>query len=362
MNLSETLGYADIAQLHQLARVYELECNRNSKHELIQSLYSRFTSRLFLNELYMALTWAEKRFLLMLVYEKKTQYTQEGLMSKARRACGEDGGYDRLIDRALAAGWLFRMRNVNGIVTYAMPDDLRVCWREIFVKEVQNAAYGYYTTPDEYRDDTFALASDVRTLLTYIQSESIPLSKEGAMYRKHQLKLMELFVVSEPLLVGKEWRFGYGRMFRAYPDRLALLYDYVHYERWVQERDIGLYLTEEGIQRVAQQEWERGEIAERLVHFWILSYKKAIPAMESLWMLIARVCVGSWLEEEKLVQALSNWTHGFYYDTQEVVIRRRMLSMMAYLGLLRTGTLQSGSRVYSITEWGRIILNKNTKL
>ncbi|WCN36690.1 hypothetical protein [Aneurinibacillus uraniidurans] len=362
MNLAETLGYADIAQLHQLARVYELECNRNSKHELIQSLYSRFTSRLFLNESYTALTWAEKRFLLMLVYEKKTQYTREGLMSKARRACGEDGGYDRLIERALAAGWLFRMKNVNGMVTYAMPDDLRVRWREIFVKEVRDAAYGYYTIPDKYRDDTFALASDVYTFLAYIHRESVPLSKEGAMYRKHQLKLMELLAVSEPLLTGREWRFGYGRMFRVYPDRLALLYDYAHYERWVQEGDIGLYVTEDGVQRIAQQEWGREEMAARLVHFWILSYKKAIPAIESLWMLIACVCMESWLEEEKLVQVLSNWTHGFYYDTQEIVIRRRMLSMMTHLGLLRRGILPSGSCAYSVTEWGRTILNKDIKL
>ena len=362
MNLAETLSYADIAQLHELARVYELECNRNSKHELIQSLYRRFTSRLFLNESYAALTWAEKRFLLMLVFEKKAQYTWEGIMSRARRACGEEGGVDRLIERALAAGWLFRMRNAHGMMAYAMPDDLRVQWCEIFVKEVQNAAYGYYTTPDVYRDDTFALASDVRTFLAYVGRESVPLSQEGAIYRKHQLKLMDLFAVREPLLEGKEWRFGYGRMFRAYPDRMALLYDYVHHERWIQEREVGLDLTEEGAKRAVQQEWKREAVAEQLVRFWILSYKKAIPVIESLWLLIARVCVGNWLEEEKLVQALLNWTHGFYYDTQEIVIRRRMLTMMVHLGLLRFGTLDTGTGVYTVTEWGKAVLNKDTKL
>lgn len=359
VNLADTLVYADIRQLHQLASIYNLECNRNSKHELIQSLHNRLTSAAFFQDLHKGLNWEEKRFLLPIIYERKKEYTREALLSRARKAyCEkiEHNEHEELLHKALERGWLFRMQK-QFAPTFTMPEDLRHRFREIFVKEVRALAYGNYTKPDLYRDDTYVMAHDLQKFLLYVQTHRVPLSKEGVMYRKQQQKMMELMSVRENLTDGKEWRFGYGRRFRDYPDRLALLYDFAHYRQWLSEREEELVLTDEGMRQVACQEQGREERAERLVEFWLLSYKKAIPSIESLWKLVACVCEAEWLEEESLICALRNWVLPFYYDSQEAVIRRRLLAMMVHLGLLRRGMFPEGKVVYSLTSWGKSLLD-----
>lgn len=360
MNLADTLVFADIGQLHQLASTCGLTCNIHSKHELVQGLHNRLTSSGFCQGLHDQLTWEEKRFLLPLLFEKRKEYSREALLSRARKAFKEEirhGEHEKLLDRALDGGWLFRIRKSYAFV-YTMPDDLRQKWREIFVKEVCEAAYGNYTRPNAYRDDTYAMAHDVQQLLRYVQTSRVPLSKEGVMYRKQQQKLMELMAVREELIDGKEWRFGYGRRFRDYPDRLALLYDFAYHQQWLQEREEILTLTEEGAKQTLTHEIEQGESAERLMAYWILSYKKAIPTIESLWMLLACVCDEEWREEASLIRALRNWVRPFYYDVEEEVIRRRLLSMMVHLGLLRRGIHTPDVPVYSLTNWGKSLLNK----
>jgi hypothetical protein len=359
VNLADTLVYADIRQLHQLAVTYQLECNRNSKHELIQSLHNRLTSPGFFVRLHDELSWEEKRFLLPIVYERKKEYSREALLSRARKAYIEklEGkGHEQLVDKAVDNGWLFCLQSRYGTM-YAMPDDLRHRWREIFVKEVHFSAYGNYTKPDFYRDDTYVLAYDVQQFLQYVQTNRVPLSKEGVMYRKEQQRVMERVAVQEALIDGKEWRFGYGRRFRDYPDRLALLYDFVYHQQWIKEQE-EVVLTEAGMRQVMHMQQERTELAERLVSFWLLSYKKAIPAIESLWMLIGNVCETEWLAEEKLVDALKNWVRPFYYDSQEEVVRRRLLLMMVHLGLLRRGMLNGNLPGYTLTSWGKSVVNK----
>jgi hypothetical protein len=361
MNLADTLVYADINQLYQLASSWRLECNLHSKHELIQSLHNRLTSTGFCRGVHEKLNWEEKRFLLSLLFEPRKDYSREALLSRARKAFREEirhNEHERLLTQALENGWLFRMKKAY-TVTYTMPDDLRRRWREIFVKEVRDAAYGNNTKPDVYRDDTYVMAYDTHQLLRYVQTNRVPLSKEGVMYRKQQQKLMELMSVREDLVDGKEWRFGYGRRFRDYPDRLALLYDFAYHEQWLKEREEGLVVTEEGINQALEKEQEREEIAARLVAFWILSYKKAIPTVESLWMFIACTCETEWLEEAKLVYALRNWVRPFYYDSDEEVVHRRLLSMMVHLGILRRGMVAQDSFVYTITNWGKFLLNKS---
>jgi len=360
VNLADTLVYADIRQLRQLATSCGLTCNLHSKHDLIQNLHNRLTSLPFCREMQEKLTWEEKRFLLSLIFEARKEYSREALLSRARKSFKEDIQHDeheRLVERVLKCGWLFRMQKPHSTV-YAIPSDLQRRWRDIFVKEVRDAAYGNYTKPDVYRDDTYVMAHDVQQLLRFVQTNRVPLSKEGVMYRRQQQKLMDLMAVRENPVDGKEWRFGYGRRFRNYPDRLALLYDYTYHQQWLRERAEGLTLTEEGMRQALAQEWEKEERANSLVTFWLLSYKKAIPAIESLWMFIVSICEPEWLDEESLVHALQNWVCPFYYDTEEEVVRRRLLSMMVYLGILSRGMVTADSPVYLVTNWGKSLLNR----
>lgn len=337
MNLADTLVYTDIRQLHQLATACGLTCNRYSKHELIQSLHRQLTSAEFCRDIHETLTWEEKRFLLSLLFEKRKEYSYEALLSRARKSFKEEirsGEHEALVQRMLASGWLFRLQRPYAMM-YVLPDDLRVKWGEIFVKEVRDAAYGNYTKPTLYRDDTHVMVYDLQQLLGYVQKHKVPLSKEGVMHRKQQQKVLELMVVREDLVEAKEWRFGYGRRFRSYPDRFALLYDFAYHCRWLTENEYVLALTEEGIKQIQQGMEEK--VAEQLVAFWLLSYRKAIPAIESLWRFIAAVCGETWVEESSLVQALQKWVRPFYYDNEKEVVRRRLLSMMVHLGILQRG-------------------------
>ncbi|MFT9847586.1 hypothetical protein [Aneurinibacillus sp. REN35] len=362
MNLADTLVYADIRQLHQLASACGLTCNRHSKHELIQSLHRQLTSAAFCQDVHGSLVWEEKRFLLSLIFERRKEYSYEALLSRARKSFKEEirsGEHEKLLNRMLVNGWLFRLQRSYAIM-YVMPDDLRIKWQEIFVKEVKDAAYGNYTKPALYRDDTHVMVYDLQQLLGYVQKHKVPLSKEGVMHRKQQQKVLELMAVCENLVESKEWRFGYGRRFRSYPDRLALLYDFAYHHRWLTEDENVLTLTEMGVEQI--QKGLREEVAEQLVAFWLLSYRKAIPVIESLWRFIAAVCDEAWMEEASLILALQDWIRPFYYDTEKEVIRRRLLSMMVHLGILQRGVIAESSIVYTVTNWGKSLVNNTPKL
>jgi hypothetical protein len=364
VNLAETLVYADIKQLHQLAAAYSLTCNVHSKNELIQSLHGRLTSKSKLEEQRVSLSWEEKRFLLQVVYESRAEYTLEMLLSKARKACIDgDKGEKRtaLLEHSLANGWIFRL-HTGQTFKYVMPADIRSQWREIFVKEAQANAYGNYT-PESFDSGVGALTDDLFTFLRYVSCHQVSLSKEGVMYRNHQQRIMSLFQVSEAFPDRKEWRFGYGRRFRDYPDRFALLYDYAHHRRLIREKpDEGLSVTEEGLRIVQQGSGQTEEILDDLFAFWMLSYRKAIPALSSLCLFIARICENNWIPESTLVPALVNWTVPFYYDKQEEIVRRRLLAMMAHLGVLYKGQNADAGNVYMLTDRGKSLLSKGTNL
>ena len=347
MNLSETLTYTDIRQLHYLAKVWNCECNIHSKNELIQSLFHHLTNKYQIHQEFLELSPPEKRFLFNLVYENPKEYLKDAVYAKARQAYkedGESGKHRKMLERALEKGWLFRI-SMGQDEKFILPDEVRKQWCSLFLPQVQAIGEEEITVGTLY-NGTHHMANDLITLLSYFMENRVQIAKNGSMYRKYVSKILELCHVQEELPTD-EWRFGYGRRFREYPDRFSLLYDYAFHRQWIEEDGVYgvIYLTDQGRQRL-EQGIILEELTKNLLSYWKLTYRKAIPNIENIYRFISLLCKDQWIEEKGLLQNLLPFTSPFFYDRSEDVIRKRILNMMTYFGVLFKVTLIDGTFAY----------------
>ena len=76
------------------------------------------------------------------------------------------------------------------------------------------------------------------------------------------------------------WRFGYGRMFKEYPNRFSFIYDYCYYHQLISEHDLTLRING-GMVRHGLVEGKKESLAE-VYTFWLRLYKNPIPNIQSL--------------------------------------------------------------------------------
>ncbi|WCK56096.1 hypothetical protein PP175_09385 [Aneurinibacillus sp. Ricciae_BoGa-3] len=357
MKLSDALGRLDISQLSGLAAACRCECNPHSKHELIQSLYVRLTRRSFFSERFASMSAEEKRFLLQLTGESKTEYGKGALYVKTRLAGEKKLAGGAMILRAMEGGWLYRTRHEPEV--YSMPDDIRMGWRRYLHKLAEQLAFAG-AEPEWYRDETHVLAEDLLVFLHFVKKNNPPLSKENVLYRNHQQQIMGMLSVAEELPGKGEWRFGYGRRFNEYPDRFALLYDYAYANRLIQEEDANqLYLTDEGHKLLLSASGTLEDVSEPLFIYWKTAYSRPIPTINGLLSFFSGMA--SWTEETALIETVKELVSPYYYDSFADIIQRRLLKMLVHTGILQKGTYGS-SAVYRLSVWGNFIINKYTKL
>ncbi|MNJ47986.1 hypothetical protein D3C77_431650 [compost metagenome] len=168
------------------------------------------------------------------------------------------------------------------------------------------------------------------------------------MYRRNQMQLMEKLHISEPL-VGKGWRFGYGRRFKDYPSRLALLYDYAYHMKLIREEGGLLTLTANGHSYLEQN---KQEPMIQFVSFWLRLYKGPISNLLSLIYWIER-CSTEWVTASSLFGRMELLIKPFFYDTAESIFEERILRMMLHLGMLRIGEDSARERYVQITPFGK---------
>jgi len=168
------------------------------------------------------------------------------------------------------------------------------------------------------------------------------------MYRRNQLQILESLHVSEGL-VGKGWRFGYGRRFKDYPNRLALLYDYAYHSRLIQENNHRLELTDGGTSYLAE---ERQEPMIQFVRFWLRLYKGPIPNLLSLvyWMIC---CSKDWVTVPSLFERVEMLIKPFFYDSPASIFEERILQMMLHLGMVRFGEDERHERYVQASPFGK---------
>ncbi|MEF2964336.1 DUF5302 domain-containing protein [Paenibacillus sp. M1] len=362
MNLADMLTYADIGQLSRIANHYRCECNGNSKHELIQSILQTIGRREFIEHHVAEMSLEDLRFLNALIFDGRRQFSLEELIACAQQSRFTEDAREResprdVIARFRQRGWLFQGMTHNTRYLFEVPEDLKRRFREALERLIRAETVIIKGEPAMYREEPELLSEDLLLFLQYVREHEIPLNNEGVMYRRNQLQVLEKLHISEPL-VGKGWRFGYGRRFKDYPNRLALLYDYASHAKWIREDMDRLRLTAAGEAFLSEQ---KREPMIHFVSFWLRLYKGPIPNLPSLVYWIER-CSKEWVAASSLYAGMSMLIKPFYYDSPESIFEERVLRMMLHLGMVRIGDDGQGEKYVQTTPFGRSAVHKLLKM
>lgn len=360
MNLADLLGYADIHQLSQIAKSYGCECNGHSKHELIQTILTTVSRKQWLDRLIANMDIADIRFINSLLFDSKTGYSVEELTARATQARFAAPGQETDASREMIVdfkqrGWLFSGYSQQTRYLLQVPDDLK---RKIERSLEKRLAQDIVITdePAAYRDEHTLLADDILYFLRYTAKEELPLTMEGAIYKRNLHALLDGMAVKEAPLGRVGFRFGYGRRFRDYPDRFSFLYDYCYYQGLIREDDGILRLTENGIARV--NGLNREDLGQ-IFRLWIRLYKGPIPNVLAIANWVIRLS-SNWVSVRSLTACLSPLIKPFYYDSPETVLQQRIIHMLMHLGLLQIGEHQEHGTVVRANEAASRIVQRTS--
>ncbi|PZD93548.1 hypothetical protein DNH61_23300 [Paenibacillus sambharensis] len=395
MNLAEMLGYADIAQLARIAGVYRCECSGHSKHELIQAILVAVSGKEMFDSQLEDMPIEDLRFLNSLLFDSRDAFSLEDLIARARncsfgteqQTMGVDAPSmgetlpDKVLSKQTPAGrspskrsakkekpaaqpgprdtiarfkhlgWLFNGHSGMDRYLFHVPSDMKQRFKEALARRYRKMIKEC-EEPHVYRDEQTLLADDMLHLLRYVDQQEIPLTVEGAMYKRQTQQVLELLSVTEELPAKGAWRFGYGRRFKDYPDRLSLLYDFCYYGGLISEADMRLTLTMAGKEKL---EGKRREEPLEFYRFWLRLYKGAVPNLAAIVHWIDELAV-KWVAIDSLKSELLPLIRPFYYDSAETVFNQRVIMMMLHLGLLRIGEDEQGSQVVRMTAAGQAIV------
>lgn len=371
MNLAEMLCYADIDQLNHIAQNYACEGGRHSKHELIQAIMAVVNRRESLEERVSAMDEDELRFLNALLFEKRATFSLEELKARAigtaaigkitdlamagvPAAMTEAGAPEaanlnanqthaarQAIARFKHYGWLFNGFSHHTKHLYQVPEDVKRTLREVL--EIKYRSHLVLRDePPVYRDEKGLLLSDLHVFLRYVRDHEVLLAADGVIYKRQLQQILALMSVPEQVPEKTDgWRFGYGRRFPDYPDRLSFLYDYAYRASLVVEQDGRLLASERG--RWAAEDETRPHLSE-FYSFWLRLYRGPIPNVAVLAQWVIRLC-DNWTTVNSLYDAMRPLIRPFFYDLELDILQRRVLKMMMHLGLVYAGISAMGEDV-----------------
>lgn len=357
MKLADMLSFADIGQLNRIASHYECECNPNSKHELIQNVLQVLGQRKYVEHYVAEMNIEDIRFLNSLIFDSRRHFTLEELIAFAGQSKftdvdkGKENPRD-VITRFRKRGWLFQGTTQHTRYAFSVPEDLIDRFKNALKQKLYANIKQMKSDIPVYREEIGLMSDDLLLFLRYVSEHQIPLNSEQAIYRQHQAQLMELFHVSEPL-VGKGWRFGYGRHFKDYPSRFSLLYDYAFAEKLIREEADRLQISPSGSNYLQNNE-STGMI--RFAELWLRIYKGPIPNLYSLlyWTLANS---SNWIHLGSLFEQIEPLIKPFYYDTSASIFEERIVRMLLHLGVLRLGEDELKERYIQITPIGQSLIH-----
>ncbi|GMK42199.1 hypothetical protein PCCS19_52580 [Paenibacillus sp. CCS19] len=393
MNLADMLGYADIGQLNRIAVEYQCECNGNSKNELIQTILSAVNRRDIFEEQVGRLGLEDLRFLNSLLFDTRSSFSMEDLTARIQqskfgeeqtgtsgsaegaqpaeskgssKSRGAQGGTKKRTKAAAPVkeltprdiilkfkhqGWLFNGLAGPNRYMFHVPADLKTRLRDTLERKMSGMVEAA-EEPQAYRDEQGLLSEDLYHMLQYLQRYEVPTMSDGSMYKRNLQQLIEHMGVREAFPQKGEWRFGYGRKFHVYPNRLALLYDFAVDSKLIVETSERVTLTQAGQDRL--QEEQVDETA-KLYRFWLKLYRTPIPNLIALVNWIDRLA-RQWVTAESLQRTLLPYIKPYYYDTSESVFAQRIVAMMLHLGLVRIGEHDKQGTVIRMTKLGTAVI------
>ncbi|KRF12281.1 hypothetical protein [Paenibacillus sp. Soil787] len=357
MNLADMLSYADIHELGRIAHTYECECNGHSKNELIQSILSTALRREIFEKHIQGLAIEDIRFLNSLLFDPRNAFSIEELIarvgqSRFQKEDSEEWNPRDMIIKFKKLGWLFNGYSQQTKFLFHVPQDLKRRFSDVLTGQFKQSLK---TTnePNVYRDEQLLIVDDIFHFLTFIsQEQEIQLTAEGSMYKRQLQQILNRLSVQEEMVTKGTWRFGYGRMFKEYPNRFSFIYDYCFYRQLISEHSQTLRLTEDGKARLV--EGKKENLAE-VYKFWLRLYKNPIPNVQSVVAWIDRLG-GQWVTTTSLGEVLCKLVKPFYYDSSESIVEQRILQMMMHLGLVRIGEDQENGTVIQVTKLGTKVI------
>ncbi|KZE77256.1 hypothetical protein [Paenibacillus elgii] len=357
MNLADMLSYADIHQLSRIAGTYNCECNGHSKNELIQSILSTVGRRDIFDRQIGALSTQDIRFLNSLLFDQRGSFSLEELVARVQQSRFEKEETDAAwnprdtITRFKQLGWLFNGHSQQTKYLFQVPADLKRRFVTALTKRFEQQLDAA-EEPPVYRDEQKLILDDIANFLLFLRDQEVMLTSDNAMYKRSLQQVLERLAVREEPVGKTAWRFGYGRMFREYPNRFSFIYDYCYYNDLVTEHHQVLALTEQGLARVN----EGGkEDPVQVYRFWLRLYKGPVPHLQSIAQWLNRLCQG-WVTFDSVKRALVPLIRPFYYDTSDSILEQRIVQMMMHLGLLRIGEEERCGRVIQVTKLGSSII------
>lgn len=389
MNLADMLVFADIAELTRIAETYDCTCSSHSKNELIQSILSTVQRRDVMESRVEQMTGNDLRFLNSLVFENRSAYSLEELKARALNSeltptvqapltpvppkvqpvknrtrkgknavpplpQGPDETARQAISRFKKFGWLFNGFSGQNRYLYQVPEDVKTRLCDVLEKRYRSSL-ATREEPPVYRDERSLILDDMVHFLRFVRDNDLPITSEGVLYKRQLSQVLELFSVNEAIPTRGEWRFGYGRKFRDYPDRFSLLYDFTFFQGYIAEENERLVLTGEG-RNITDNILKPDPT--KLYRFWLRLYKSPIPNLSTLVQWVMRLS-DSWVTVESLHQILQPLIKPYYYDTQRDVLERRVLTMLMHLGIIRWGETAGGDNVIRITPQGKMLVSGN---
>jgi hypothetical protein len=357
MNLADMLSYADIHDLSRIASTYKCECNGHSKNELIQSILTTVSRKDVFERQVEDLTIEDVRFLNSLIFDGRGSFSLEELIARVQqsRFNKDDNAASwnprDMITRFKQRGWLFNGYSQQTRYLFEVPTDLK----RRFITALSKQFVQKLTITDEptiYRDEQQLIVEDIANFLRYLRDQEVILMADNGMYKRSLQQILDTLSVKEEPVGKTAWRFGYGRMFRDYPNRFSFIYDYCYYNDLITEHNQVLALTEHGRARV-----EKGQKEDLLqvYRFWLRLYRVPIPNLQSLVHWLDKLAK-SWVTAVSLKEVMCPLIRPFYYDTSESIFEQRIVQMMMHFGLLRIGEDEVSGRVIQVTKLGSSVI------
>lgn len=360
MNLADMLSYSDIDQLSHIAKHYDCECNVNSKRELIQSILRKANQREVYEHVIAAMSIEELRFLNSLLFEQQGAFfSLEELIARVKQTNFAEGHDDNwnprdVISKFKQRGWLFNGYSSETKYLFHVPQDLKNRFSRVLSERFQQSIV-ISDEPLLYRDEQSLMQEDIIQFLNFIAAEDILMTKEGCMYKKPLSQLLERFAVREEPVHGEVWRFGYGRRFKHYPNRLSFIYDYCYYKGYFIEDEYRITITDKG---TACSESPHNIDPASLFHYWLSLYGKPIKNLTSFVYWIYQLAQ-QWVTVNSISDALIHLIKPFYYDAADMILEKRIIQMMIHLGLLRIGHHETDIYVIQMTEQGTRLIGES---
>ncbi|MCY9657209.1 hypothetical protein P5G65_31760 [Paenibacillus chondroitinus] len=357
MNLADMLSYADIHELGRIANTYECECNGHSKNELIQSILSTALRREIFEKHIQSLNLEDIRFLNSLLFDPRNAFSIEELIARVQQSrFQKDESVEwnprDMVIKFKKLGWLFNGYSQQTKFLFHVPNDLKRKFSDVLTGQFKQSLK-QTPEPNVYRDEQLLIIEDIFHFLTFLsQVQELPLTVEGSMYKRQLQQILDRMSVQEEMVSKGAWRFGYGRMFKDYPNRFSFIYDYCYYRQLINEQGQVLSLTEEGKSRLL--EGKKENLAD-VYKFWLRLYKNPIPNVQSLAGWVDRLS-GQWVTLASLSEVLCKLVKPFYYDSSESIVEQRILQMMMHLGLIRIGEDLENGIVVQATKMGSKVI------